>query len=155
MLAVADDNLSQKNLGSKEPRDDAEITLLACKIGEEIGRPSKECHEQCPYCDTNHLVGECPMAHVTCFLCNVINHVPTECKLYPTVQRMNQQAKDGLCQLLEKTPEDRRSLKKMETKDMEIAPDVTTKICIAGGRQGHLPRSRSKKRERLPTTIVE
>jgi hypothetical protein len=68
---------------------------------------------------------------------------------------MNQQAKDGLCQLLEKTPEDRRSLKKMETKDMEIAPDVTTKICIAGGRQGHLPRSRSKKRERLPTTIVE
>jgi hypothetical protein len=77
MLAVADDNLSQKNIGSKEPRDDAEITLLACKIGEEIGRPSKECHEQCPYCDMNHLVGECPMAHVTCFLCNVINHVPT------------------------------------------------------------------------------
>jgi hypothetical protein len=31
MLAVADNNLSQNNLGSKEPRDDAEITLQACK----------------------------------------------------------------------------------------------------------------------------
>jgi hypothetical protein len=57
---------------------------------------SKECHEQCPYCDTNHPVGECPMTQVTCFLCEGINHVPVECKFYSAVQRMNQQAKDGL-----------------------------------------------------------
>jgi hypothetical protein len=31
---------------------------------------------------------------------------------------MNQQAKDGLCQLLEKTSEDRRSKMKVEMKDM-------------------------------------
>jgi hypothetical protein len=42
------------------------------------------------------------------------------------VQRMNQQAKDGLCQLLEKIPEDRGPKMKVETKDMEIAPNVTT-----------------------------
>jgi hypothetical protein len=31
MLAVAGNNLPQNNLGSKEPRGDAEITLRACK----------------------------------------------------------------------------------------------------------------------------
>jgi hypothetical protein len=45
MLVVADNNLSQNNLGSQEPRGDAEITLLAYKIGEEIGHTSKECHD--------------------------------------------------------------------------------------------------------------
>jgi hypothetical protein len=68
---------------------------------------------------------------------------------------MNQQAKDGLCQLLEKTPEDRRSKMKVETKDMEIALDVTTKSRLSSGRQGRLSRNCSRKRERLPTAIVE
>jgi hypothetical protein len=112
--------------------------MLACKINGEIGHMSKECHEQCPYCDTNHPVGKCPMAQFTCFLCDGINHVPTECCLYPTVQRMNHQAEDGLCQLLRRTPEDRRSKMKVEMKVMEIAPDVTTKNLLSGGRQGCL-----------------
>jgi hypothetical protein len=68
---------------------------------------------------------------------------------------MNQQAKDGLCQLLEKTPEDRRSKMMVETTVTETAPDFTTKSRLAGGRQVRLPRNCSKKRERFPTTIVE
>jgi hypothetical protein len=68
---------------------------------------------------------------------------------------MNQQAKDGLCQLLEKTPEGRRSKMKVETKVMETAPDVTIKSLLSSGRQGRLPRSCSKKRERFPTAVVE
>jgi hypothetical protein len=76
----------QNNPGSKEPRGEAEITLLACKICGEIGHMSKGCCEQCPYCDTSHPVGECPMAHVTFFLCDGINNVPSECKFYSTVQ---------------------------------------------------------------------
>jgi hypothetical protein len=48
------------------------------------------------------------------------------------VQRMNQQAKDGLGQLLGKIHEDRRSKMKVETKVMEIAHDTTTKCCLAG-----------------------
>jgi hypothetical protein len=62
------------------------MTLRACKRCGEIGHISKECHEQCPYSDTSHPIGECPMTQVTYFLCKGINHVPTECKFYSTVQ---------------------------------------------------------------------
>jgi hypothetical protein len=86
ILASTNNNLPQNNLCSKEPRGDAEITLLASKICGEIGHTSKECREQCPYCDMSHPIGEYPMAQVTCFLCDGINHVPTECKFYSTVQ---------------------------------------------------------------------
>jgi hypothetical protein len=68
---------------------------------------------------------------------------------------MNQQAKDGLSQLLRKTPEDRRSKMKVEVKEMETAPDVTTKRRLAGGKQGRLPRNCSRKRGRFPTAVVE
>jgi hypothetical protein len=57
------------------------------------------------------------MSQVTCFLCEGINHVPTEYKFYSTVQRMNQQAKDGMSQLLGKTPEDGRPKMKVENKN--------------------------------------
>jgi hypothetical protein len=68
---------------------------------------------------------------------------------------MNQQAKYGLSQLLGKTPEDGRSKMEVETKDMKVAPETTTKSCLTGRRQEHLPRNCSKKRERFPTMIVE
>jgi hypothetical protein len=47
ILAITTNNLPQNNLGSKEPRDEAKITLLACKICGEIGHLSEECQEQC------------------------------------------------------------------------------------------------------------
>jgi uncharacterized OB-fold protein len=62
MLAEADNNLSQNNFGSKEPRGNSEITLLACKNCGEIAHMSKECCEQCLYCNISHPIGECPMA---------------------------------------------------------------------------------------------
>jgi hypothetical protein len=86
ILASTNNNLPQNNFGSKEPRGDAEITLQACKICGEIGYTSKGCREWYSYCDVNHPTKKCPMAHITCFLCNGINHVPTKCKLYFTVQ---------------------------------------------------------------------
>jgi hypothetical protein len=67
---------------------------------------------------------------------------------------MNQQAKDGLCQLLEKTPEDRRDKMKVENKVMGTAHNTTTKCCYSC-EEGHISRNCSKKRERLPTTKVE
>jgi hypothetical protein len=86
IVASTNNTLSQNDHGGKEPRDDTEMTLRACKVYGEIGHTSKDCHEQCPYCDTSHPIGECPMTQVTCFLCEGISHVPAECKLYPMVQ---------------------------------------------------------------------
>jgi hypothetical protein len=68
---------------------------------------------------------------------------------------MNQQAKDGLCQLLGKTPEDRRSKMKVEMKVLERAPNVTTKCCFTCEEEGHLSRNCSRKQETLPAAIVE
>jgi hypothetical protein len=155
ILASAGNNLPQSDQGGKESRDGAEITLQACKIYGEIGHMFKGCCEQCPYCDTSHPIRECPMTQVTCFLWDGINHVPIECKFYPTVKQMNQQAKDGLYQLQGKTPEDRRSKMKVEKKVMEIAHSLTTKCCSSCEEEGHLSRNCSRKRDRFPTAIVE
>jgi hypothetical protein len=95
------------------------------------------------------------MTQVTYFLCEGIDHVPAECKFYHTVQRVNQQAKDGLSQLLGKTPEDGRPKTEVEMKDMKVAPETTTKSCLTDRRQEHLPGNCSKKREKFPTMIVE
>jgi hypothetical protein len=155
ILANTNHSLPQDDHGGKEPRGDAEMTLRACKVCGEIGHTSKDYHEQCPYCDTSHPIGECPMAQVTCFLCDGINHVPAECYLYPMVQQMKQQAKDGLCQLPGKTQEDRRSQMKVDMKVMETTHDIATKCCFSCEEEGHLSRNCSRKRERFPTTIVE
>jgi hypothetical protein len=86
IMASTNNSLPQNDHGGKEPRDDAVMTLRVCKVCGEIGHTSKQCHEQCPYCDMSHPIGDCPMTQVTCFLCEGINHVPTDCKFYSMVQ---------------------------------------------------------------------
>jgi hypothetical protein len=49
---------------------------------------------------------------------------------------MNQQAKDGWCQLLEKTSNDRKSKNKVEKKVMETAHNSTTKCCFPWEEEG-------------------
>jgi hypothetical protein len=68
---------------------------------------------------------------------------------------MNQQARDGLSQLLGNTSEDGRPKMEVEMKDVKATPDVTTKRRLEGGKQGRLSRNCSRKRERFPTAIVE
>jgi hypothetical protein len=140
IIASIGNNLPQSDHGGKEPRGDADKTLQACKNCGEIGHTTKNSHEPCPYCDTSHPIGDCPMAQVTCFLCEGIGHVPAECNLYTMVQQINQQAKDGLCQLLEKAPEHRRSKMKVEKKGMETTHNLTTKCCFSCEEEGHLSR---------------
>jgi hypothetical protein len=71
---------------------------------------------------------------------------------------MNQQAKDGPCQLLGKIQEDEKSKMKVEDKVPETTPNHTTKCglsCEEEGEKEHLSRNCSRKRERFPTAIVE
>jgi hypothetical protein len=86
IVASTNNSLPQNDHGGKEPRDDVEMTLQACKRCGEIGHTSMDYHEECPYCVMSHPVGECSMTQVTCFLCEGTNHVPAECKFYSTVQ---------------------------------------------------------------------
>jgi hypothetical protein len=155
MVASTNNSLPQDEHGGKPTKVDAEMTQQACKRCGEIGHTSKNCHEECPYCDTSHPIGECPMSQVTCFLCEGINHIPVECKFYSTVQRMNQQAKDRMSQLLGKTPGDGRPKMKMEDKVMGTTLNRTTKCCYSCEEEGHLSRNCSRKRESFPIAIVE
>jgi hypothetical protein len=68
---------------------------------------------------------------------------------------MNQQAKDGPCQLIGRTQVDGRSKMKVEDKVPKTTPNHTTKCCFSYEEEEHLSRSCSRKRERFPTTIVE
>jgi hypothetical protein len=86
IVASTNNSLPQNDHGEKTTRGDVEMTLQACKRCGEIGHTSKDYHKHCPYCDTSHPIGECPMSQVTCFLCEGINHVSAECKFYSTVQ---------------------------------------------------------------------
>jgi hypothetical protein len=71
------------------------------------------------------------------------------------MQQMNQQAKDKLSHLLERTPEYRRPKLMVEAKDKEEVPDITPKSCLIDRKYEHLHGSCTKKRERFPTTIME
>jgi hypothetical protein len=137
IVVGTNNSLPQNDHGGKEPRGDVEMTPRACKRCGVIGHMSKECHEQCPYCITSHPIVECPMTQVTCFLCEGINHVPAECKFYSTVQRMNQQTKDRMSQLLGKTPEVGRLKMKVDLKVMETTHDTATKCCYSCEEEGH------------------
>ena len=77
----------------------------ACKIGGEVGHTSKEHRDQCPYCDSNHPVEEFPTSQVTCFLCEVTDHIPAKCHLDFIVQQVKEKVKDGMYQALKKIEE--------------------------------------------------
>jgi hypothetical protein len=68
---------------------------------------------------------------------------------------MNQQARDGMSQLIGKTPEDGRPKMKVENKIMGTTHNLTTKCCFTCKEEGHLSRDCLKKRKRCPTTVVE
>jgi hypothetical protein len=154
-MPSTNNSLPQDDLDGRSAKVDVEVTQRACERCGEIGHASKDYHEECPYCEMSHPVGECPMSQVTCFLCEGTNHIPAECKFYSTVQRMNQQAKDRMSQIPGRTPEDGRLKRKIEDKDMRTTHNPTTKCCYSCEEEGHLSRNCSKKRESFPTTMVE
>jgi hypothetical protein len=68
---------------------------------------------------------------------------------------MNQQAKDGLSQLLGKPPENGRPKMKVKDKIMGTTHNLTSKCCFSCEEEGHLSRDCLKKRKRFPTIALE
>uniref|UniRef100_A0A0E0KFS0 CCHC-type domain-containing protein n=1 Tax=Oryza punctata TaxID=4537 RepID=A0A0E0KFS0_ORYPU len=71
------------------------LKVKACSRCGEIGHYGSNCVTQCPYCDEDHPIGECPTTKITCFLCERKDHVPQDYHLTPLltkteeVQRMS------------------------------------------------------------------
>ncbi|CAL5090538.1 unnamed protein product [Urochloa decumbens] len=49
----------------------------------------------CSSCDTNHLIGRCPMSQITCFLCEGNDHVPAQCHISPILTAVNQHCRES------------------------------------------------------------
>lgn len=56
----------------------------------------------CSSCDTNHLLGDCPMGKITCFLCEGKHHVPAQCRLSPILTIATQYHRESLRNTLSK-----------------------------------------------------
>ncbi|RCV10912.1 hypothetical protein SETIT_2G146200v2 [Setaria italica] len=49
----------------------------------------------CSSCDTNHLLGRCPMSNITCFLSEGKDCVPAQCHLSPILTAVNQHCRES------------------------------------------------------------
>ena len=56
----------------------------------------------------------------TCFLCEGTNHVPIQCQLYPLVQQVIQQTKEGMQQSLMNTLEEQEQKVKSKKVEQEL-----------------------------------
>jgi hypothetical protein len=121
MMSHGMTNYNNKEDGASIPR--------ACKLCGDLGHSRGEHRDQCPNCDGSHPAKECHTYQISCFLCEGVNHVPAQCHLYPIVQEMSVQVRDGMCQSMRNIHEGTRSKMKeeVEIKPQEAAHTVTTK----------------------------
>uniref|UniRef100_A0A0E0EN94 CCHC-type domain-containing protein n=1 Tax=Oryza meridionalis TaxID=40149 RepID=A0A0E0EN94_9ORYZ len=63
------------------------LKVKACSCCGEIGHYGSNCVTQCPYCNEDHPVGECPTTKITCFLCERTDHVSQDCQLSPLLTK--------------------------------------------------------------------
>jgi hypothetical protein len=134
---------------SSKSKESFETSLRACNVCGDIGHTSKDHKDQCPNCDESHPVDECLTSLVTCFLCEGNNHVPVQCHLYPVIQQMKQQVRDGFCQPLGKTHGNIGPKIRIE------AGFKTTKCCYKCEEEGHLARDCYMKRPRDNEIVIE
>src|SRR3954464_4779904 len=74
----------------------------ACIICGET-RHSYEGHQDgCPYCEEIHWGEECPIAQVTCFLCEGDDHYPAQCRFFIVTQQVIQHQKEGMKKVIQK-----------------------------------------------------
>ena len=97
MLKVTNQMISMEENYPKrvyDNKDDKNIILdgaPACIICGDKDHTSKEHEDQCPNCEEEHPVGQCPTSQVTCYLCEGNDHVPTQCPIYAIVEQRKQE----------------------------------------------------------------
>src|SRR3954465_2633377 len=80
--------------GVYDNKDDKNVVLdgaPACIICGDKDHTSKEHEGQCPNCEENHPVGQCPTSQATCYLCEGNDHVPIQCPIYSMVEQRKQE----------------------------------------------------------------
>ena len=82
------------------------------------------------HCDASYMDKGYPITQVTCFLCEGTNHIPAQCQLYPMVQEVSQQVKEGMRQIL------KRSVEVQVQKD-ERKRDRSQVVCFNCSEAGH------------------
>src|SRR3954468_13786173 len=145
--------------GVYDNKDDKDVILegtKACNICGDKDHTSKEHRDQCPNCEEEHPVGQCPTSQVTCFLCEGNSHVPIQCPIYSLVQQRKQ---GGVHQQFVNPPKGTTSTKKDEVKvktmHHKAKSKVITKCCYSCEEEGHISSKCPKKRERFPTFVVK
>src|SRR3954463_11422898 len=117
LLKVTDQMLNMESNSSKgvcDNKDDKGVILegtQACNICGEKDHTSKEHRDQCPNCEEEHPVGQCPTSQATSFLCEGNSHVPIQCPIYSIIQQRKQ---SGVQQLVADYQERAKSTKKDE-----------------------------------------
>src|SRR3954471_4254642 len=99
MLKVTNQMISMEESypkGVYDNKDDKNVILdgaPACIICGDKDHTSKEHEGQCPNCEEEHPIGQCPTSQATCYLCEGNNHVPSQCPIFSIVE---QRKRDGV-----------------------------------------------------------
>ncbi|KAE8770491.1 hypothetical protein D1007_57731 [Hordeum vulgare] len=118
--------------------DNPKEKTCACKICGEIGHTQEEHQDGCTHCEENHPAEECPSSQVTCFLCEGTTHYPTQCHIYPKVQQVVKQQKDGVKETLKKKIlEEPVMNENIEDPDEQGLSRFFSNACYSCGEEGH------------------
>ena len=97
MLKVTNQMISMEENYPKrvyDNKDEKNIVLdgaPACIICGDKDHTSKEHEGQCPNCEEDHPVGQCPTSQATCYLCEGSDHTPGLCPIYAMVEQRKQE----------------------------------------------------------------
>ena len=121
-------------------KDDKNIMLdgaPACNICGDKDHTSKEHEGQCPNCEEEHPVGQCPTSQTTCYLCEVSDHTPNQCPIYAMVEQRKQEGSKSTKGKGPLIPPNKTTQFKGSKKPKKPRPDMNLVQCRKFKEMGH------------------